>query len=1057
MTTDNDLRLIEAGFPCHQVGAETQRERGASSALPPLYFLHVWWARRPLTPSRAAISASLLPADADTEEFLKGLGIVKKQVGIEGVGWTLPPKLLHRTEIKDSNETIIADGVFLRALAQENAARVEERNTLWKLGKQDHRSANQAEFRRWLGELDELQKPKDGEELQITIVAGDPEWGKTKLALAKEYGFRFPRDAYEYGRAYQQADKQLSQAFTVLDPTAGGGSIPFEALRLGHQVIANELNPVATTILHATLEYPAKFGKLLGQDIQLWGTKLLDSLQSIEHVYANGQELFKEAAVSDLSEDERTLFRQEQIVDYLYCRQVTCPHCGGEAPLLNSSWLSKSGEQWGVAVDTHRDKTVSFRPYRVAKGQGPNGEDPNAATVTRGVGQCVHCKQAIDGDEIKAQARGDSAHGRWQDRLYTVVAVRLQPKLDKHGRVQRYQSGANKGEIKTEKVRYFRAPNDADLKALAAAEQELKNRWEDWELEGLIPTERFPKGNDMRPVTYGMERWCDMFTPRQLLGHLILTETLNKLKPEILSELGLERGRAVVTYLQFAIDKGLNYNSVQARWHYGRGVVVCTFGRHDFSLKWTFSELVFGGPNSGAAWGLSQVLDAYRGIAELAENRENDEIQPNGIRVVNGSATNMDGVADQSVDLICMDPPYYDNVQYAELSDFFYVWQKRTLSDLYPGYFERRVTDKSSEAVANPARDGKDAKRIYQNLMQDIFTECARVLKDDGVMTIMFTHKKQEAWETLSRSLIESGWNITSSFPVDSESAVGIHAKDKAAAISSIFISCRKRVNQSTFPATWRGFGGQGVQSKIERAVREGLIQFEGLKLNPVDRMVASYGRALKVLSENWPVLDGDEEVSPTRAMAEASRVVAEQEIERISKGRVRVEDLDSESALAVMALGLWGHQPFAYDDALNLTRSLKVTLESKSGGYRTDQGVVGIAADGRNTQRDADGHFAPLAKKGSKLRLLSVNERSPRRLENPQTAWDKLQGMILNHREGGIVQARNYLTQHAENDRRAVLGLLEVYAAEVGDAPLRDEAEAIAFELRGGDYEVAA
>ena len=110
-----------------------------------------------------------------------------------------------------------------------------------------------------------------------------------------------------------------------------------------------------------------------------------------------------------------------------------------------------------------------------------------------------------------------------------------------------------------------------------------------------------------------------MFTPRQLLGHLTLIEGLNCLKPRILAELGSERGRAVITYLQFALDKGLDYNSRQTRWEYTRGVVKGTFGRHDFSLKWTFGEMIFTGPNSGAAWGLAQVIDAYRGIAELVK------------------------------------------------------------------------------------------------------------------------------------------------------------------------------------------------------------------------------------------------------------------------------------------------------------------------------------------------------------------------------------------------------------------------------------------------------
>jgi adenine-specific DNA methylase len=204
--------------------------------------------------------------------------------------------------------------------------------------------------------------------------------------------------------------------------------------------------------------------------------------------------------------------------------------------------------------------------------------------------------------------------------LYAVVAVRLEPKLDKHGRPERYASGLRAGEIKTRKVRFFRPPNERDLAALAEAERRLQANWERWDAEGLIPTERIPTGHKTsEPLRYGAERWCDLFTPRQLLGHLTLIEGLRRLTPQILSELGEERGQAVATYLQFAIDKGIDYNSRQTRWKFTRGVVKGTFGRHDFSLKWTFGEMIFTSPNSGAAWGLSQVVDAYKGMAELVE------------------------------------------------------------------------------------------------------------------------------------------------------------------------------------------------------------------------------------------------------------------------------------------------------------------------------------------------------------------------------------------------------------------------------------------------------
>ncbi len=494
----------------------------------------------------------------------------------------------------------------------------------------------------------------------------------------------------------------------------------------------------------------------------------------------------------------------------------------------------------------------------------------------------------------------------------------------------------------------------------------------------------------MRPVNYGMPRWCDLFTPRQLLGHVTLIEGLNKLKPAILKSLGEDKGRAVVTYLQFAIDKGVDYNSKQTRWIAQRGQVSGTFGRHYFSLKWTFGEMIFAGPSSGAAWGLSQIIAAYSGIAHLAAPlHEQITRKDNFAKIINGTAANIREVEPRSVDLVCMDPPYYNNVQYAELSDFFYVWQKRTLRDLYPEVYSRRYSDKNSEAVANPVRDGsaQSAKDAYERMMDEIFSECRRTLKDDGLMTLMFTHKSQDAWETLTRSLIENGWIVTSSFPVDSEFANSMNIMDQASAVSSIFITCRKRQTAQTVPAIWQGFGGQGVQRRIERAVLEGLEEFDRLRLNPVDEMVACYGRALQVLSENWPVMDGDEQVSPVRAMNEASRVVAQNRIGRITNGRITVAELDSETAMTLTLYGIWGRGEIAYDDILNLSRSLGIGLETRSGGYRVNDHEIGInpSAAGNRSRGTGDnrGYPAPLVRHGSKMRLAMPEERDNRRLKN--------------------------------------------------------------------------
>lgn len=465
--------------------------------------------------------------------------------------------------------------------------------------------------------------------------------------------------------------------------------------------------------------------------------------------------------------------------------------------------------------------------------------------------------------------------------------------------------------------------------------------------------------------------------------------------------------------------------------------------------------MIFSGSNSGFDWGLSQVLDSYQSIANLlAPVHEQSDSKNSPVSILQQSGSSMPEVDDSSVDLVVIDPPYYNNVQYAELSDYFYVWQKRTLKDLYPSLFRRRLTDKKQEAVANPARDGskQNASQAYISHMADIFAECRRTLKDSGMLTLMFNHKSQEAWEALTRSLIESGWIISSTFPVESEPSQDIHHKDMAATASSIFISCRKRTFESEYPAVWTGLGGSGVQKDIERAVRQGLEEFEPLRLNSVDEMVASYGRALKVLSENWPVIDGDEEVSPIRAMNEASRVVAENQISRLSKGQILVNELDSETVMALTAFGIWGLNEFAFDEGLNLSRSLQIQLAEKNGGYQVQSRTIGLNTASRNKNRqnnNINGYHAPLVKKGSKLRLARPGERHEKRLETPQTDWDILQGMLVSYEQGDILRVRPYLDKHAPGNRHRMLALLQVWAAEVDDTDSRQKAEMILFGLQ--------
>jgi adenine-specific DNA methylase len=381
-------RLIEHGFPCHQVGAETQRERGASSALPPLYFLHVWWARRPLTPSRAAILASLASPDLSPDEFLCQLGIEQRVVDIAGDKWVLSGDLLTRIHLNaGGTEVLTVDDFVIRRLQKEQQRRLANLQIAANLECKDPALTGDPVLQRWKSECQPLtmQWVREGTQLMVERRPGDPAVVSQRIEFAKSKTIRAvhggllkwdPEDLYGYERAFANSATSESNKLVVLDPAAGGGSIPFEALRLGHRVIANELNPVATAILYATLDYPARFGQELVADIYKWGEPLVRKVEEATAPYV----LF-----SDLPPPEREYLQQKlrerpellpafdvpehDHIGQLFCRQATCSHCGGEAPLLNSCWLAKDDkEPWAVRIIPNGQKrggTVRFEPYRL--------------------------------------------------------------------------------------------------------------------------------------------------------------------------------------------------------------------------------------------------------------------------------------------------------------------------------------------------------------------------------------------------------------------------------------------------------------------------------------------------------------------------------------------------------------------------------------------------------------------------------------------------------------------------------------------------------------------
>lgn len=666
---------------------------------------------------------------------------------------------------------------------------------------------------------------------------------------------------------------------TILDATAGGGSIPFESIRYGFPTVANELNPVASVILKAVLEHPRLEGNSLASDIQRFGEKINQKArQRLKEFFPNQP--------------------GEQTLEYLWAHTITCPDCGLRLPLAPDWWLHKESSSKGIAArpwvrDEKND--VEFEVVRLPDEVTKGEFNPTNGTQSRGKATCLRCNDlVIDGDEVKSQARNPGMGFQ----LYAIHA--------------KSTSGGNS-------AAKFRAPQPVDQAAVERAQEYIES---DPNLSNFLRQE-IPQGNKTsEPRRYAIETWRDMYSPRQLLTHATYLEAFREVKDEVQTAYPQAAAEAILTFLSFAADKAVDYNNRLASWHSGRAVIRNTFERHDFAFKWTFAESNLIAPGLGYEWALDNTVKSYRFFRKLSAHSEANA------RVLQGDARDLQ-LEDGEIDVIVLDPPYYDNVMYAELSDFFYVWQREYLGDVYPEFFQEELTNKDDEAVANPATfadvagDGTSkqdlAERNYESKMTEIFEEMHRVLDDNGVFTMMFTHKKTRAWDVLTKALIEAGFTVKATHPVSTENPDALHHAGKNSAESTILLVSEKRKRKPEEKALW-----DDVKRKTRKAARERTAELDRreVEFTKVDMILASFGPTLEVFTENYPVVDRTGAlIRPQQALDVAREEVADYFIEHYLNEGVR--DVDPKSEWYLLAWLVFEAERFPFDEANRLAIGL--------------------------------------------------------------------------------------------------------------------------------------
>ena len=729
--------------------------------------------------------------------------------------------------------------------------------------------------------------------------------------------------------------KALNDVPTILDITAGGGSIPFEAGRLGLKTIANELNPVAGLILRATCEWPQKHG---------W--ELLDHFQDVKgrflgRVRELTTDLYPEEPQPEAepgNQQNSNVRAKRYVWAYLFARTVTCPSCEGTIPLSPNWRLDSKGAGIRVVPDT-TSGTCSFEIVTRTYDQSPG-------TVSRAKATCPYpnCGATTPAGYISTEAQA----GRLGHQLYCIIYRDTWKTKTKSGRDSKRPKTA----------RGFRVPI-SDGGNTAKVDTRLAKLAELWERDDILPNEEIFRGDKTAtPLDYGMPRWRDMFSTRQLLAHGYCVQAFHDLVDEDRDAGKLDGNRkAAWCYVALGVDKLMNRNSLLSRWNPNKGkeTVEATFDSHDFGMKWSYAEMAIAIEGLGLEWALNDLDDCLKELIQMAGHQRNEtpngELMPVGSdetvialpsKVTVGPAQDTD-LPPASVDAIVFDPPYHNNVNYAELSDFFYVWLKRTAGYvLGNSMMSPHLTDKVNEAIASPARfreqaqgSGKSASalanRDYENKMAEIFRECRRVIKPDGIMTVMFTHKSTDAWDALTVALIESGFGITRTWPVKTEADSSIHIMDRAAARSTILLVCRPRADNPT-PEPWHV-----VESRIAQAVRADIPTLQDYGLSPVDQYLAAFGPALQVISEHWgseravsnPDRPDDEfAVTPTDALQVARREVLAHRTREISQSWAESTG-DPVTRFYILAQDGGGAATIPFDEANLFARAIGLDLSS--------------------------------------------------------------------------------------------------------------------------------
>jgi len=793
---------------------------------------------------------------------------------------------------------------------------------------------DEAERRQWKEKLGgKIVKDEDGKE---TTVGGILHWGRENGEA-----LQFFRDKIHetYGRAPR-----------VLDPFAGGGAIPLEAMRLGCDVTAADLNPVAWFILKCTLEYPQRLagqtrplpdfvlqdrafmeaffkakglkGKPLAAELTRLGlgetpdkpiTGLESDAVSLEadlawHVRAWGQWVLGRAR-QELGRFYPTVNGQPTVA-YLWARTVPCKNCGGELPLLKTRWLcKKENKRILLLMEAHpKAKRVTFDiltnvPVGGGKSVAARREHDKrigAGTMSKSGARCPFCETVNEQADLRAVGK----RGDLKAQMTAVVVDVPRTKGDR---------AAGKAVGKA-----YRLPTEEELRVAEEATAELPRVF-----AGIpfgIPNEEIPKGgsrssggSSSTTPLYGLDEWHKLFTSRQLLALGTFIKTTREVHQEVCSRgYSQEWSEAIEAYLACGIDRLLDFANCGCQWKIDVPTLNHSFVRFALPISWDYAE---GNTLSQLAGGYSICLER---IAIALDSFVTWQLNAPTPHILNSTATRS---VVKDVDVIITDPPYYDAINYADIMDFFYVWLRRIMCGTsleYDTVFQASGAPKwdketnEGELIDDASRfsgDKTKSKAIYEEGMARAFQACHQALTPTGRLVIVFAHKQPDAWETLVNAIIKAGFIVDASWPIQTEQVSRMSAQSVAALSSSVWLVCKKR--RETARPGWDNVVLDGMREKITQQLKE----YWEAGINGPDFVWAATGPALESYSQH-PIVKKANEPGQLMEVGEFLRQVRRMVLDFAVSRALHMDEQSAEELDDVTTYYLLHRHDFGLSDA---------------------------------------------------------------------------------------------------------------------------------------------